>query len=223
MAPMGKLIDRGKRERARQQQGVRKQRILEEARSIFARMPFAEVTLDQIGQRADVDRGIASMYFGSKEKIFLQLLREELEVWYAGLADELAGIEGAAGSSDVAGLLAHRMAGCGLLGRLLSLAPVVLEQNMEAAEVYSFQRWRHGRMTEVGGLLERAGGLEAGSGFHLLYLAQLLTAGFEPAANPRGAAAFNRDDVDLAGLVIDLENELRTLLAAFLKAERSAL
>lgn len=222
MASMGKLIDRGRRERAREQRAVRKQRILNEARSIFASMSYTEVTLDHIGQRADVDRGVASMFFGSKEEIFLLVLRNELDVWYTALADELADVPGILDPSELAGLIARSISVPDLLGRLLSLTPVVLEQNMEPVEVYRFQRWRHDRMTEVGGLLERAGALEAGSGFHLLYLVQLLTAGLEPAANPRGAAAFDRDDADLAGLVIDLENELRTLIAAFLRAERSA-
>ncbi len=222
MPRMGRLIDRGRRERARQQRAVRKQRILDEARSIFASMSYTEVTLDHIGQRADVDRGVASMFFGSKEEIFLLVLRNELDVWYSALADELAGVPGILDPSELAGLIARSISQPDLLGRLLSLTPVVLEQNMEPVEVYRFQRWRHDRMTELGGLLERAGALEAGSGFHLLYLVQLLTAGLEPAANPRGAAAFDRDDDDLAGLVIDLENELRTLIAAFLRAERSA-
>ena len=79
---MGKLIDRSKRERAQERRVLRKKRIIEVAQSIFARMPYVEVTLDAIGQSADVDRGVASMYFGSKEELFLLLLKKELEGWY---------------------------------------------------------------------------------------------------------------------------------------------
>lgn len=218
---MGRLIDRGKRERSRQQRTVRKQRIIEEARSTFERMPFSEVTLDHIGQRAEVDRGLASMYFGSKEELFLHVLREELEIWYAELADELARSEHELDSLALSQVLARSMNERGFLGRMLSLTPVVLEQNLEAMEVYRFQRWRHGRMTEIGTLLERTGGLAAGTGFHLLYLTQLLTAGLEPAANPRGAAAFDRDDAELAGLVVDLEAELVALLSTFVRRDLS--
>ena len=75
---MGKLIDRKKRERAKQQRAVRKKRVMEEARSTFVRMPYVEVSLDTIGQAADVNRGVASMYFRSKEELFLLLLRDEL-------------------------------------------------------------------------------------------------------------------------------------------------
>jgi hypothetical protein len=87
--------------------------------------------------------------------------------------------------------------------------------------VYRFQRWRHDRMSAVGAALEQAGGLRTGAGFHLLYLAQLVAAGLEPAANPRGAAAFDRADPDLVGLVVNLEDELTTLLAGFLRHSHS--
>jgi hypothetical protein len=99
-----------------------------------------------------------------------------------------------------------------LLARLLSLAPVVLEQNMEAMEIFRFQRWRRDRMAAVGVALERAGGLEPGAGFRLLHLLQLLTAGLEPAANPRGAAAFDHADPEFASLQVSLESELKLLL-----------
>ena len=79
---MGRLIDPEKRARAKSKRIERKSRILKVARSTFSKLPFVEVTLDSIGQRADVDRGVASMYFRSKEELFLRVLREELADWY---------------------------------------------------------------------------------------------------------------------------------------------
>ena len=213
MTPMGKLIDRDKRERAKKQRAVRKRRILTEARSTFARLPFVEVTLDQVGQRADVDRGVTSMYFGSVAELFLAVLKEELESWYDALTDELARCGGGLGQRDLARMLARSIVERGLLARLFSLTAVVLEQNLEPVEVYRFQRWRHDRMSTVGTAMERAGGLGSGDGFRLLYRAQLLTAGLEPASNPRGSAAFDRDDPDLEGMIVDLESELVDFLS----------
>lgn len=215
---MGRLIDRDKQNRARERRLRRKERIIEEARSTFARAPYVEVTLDQIGQRAGVDRGVASMFFGSKEGLFLIILKEELESWYEVLENELSSGESPLDSTELASLLARSVGNAGLLARFLSLAPVVLEQNLEVMEIFHFQRWRHQRMTAVGQGISRASGLSASDGFHLLHLVQLITAGFEPAANPRGAVAFDHADPEFADLALSLEDELSSTLAAILKA-----
>ena len=218
---MGKLINREKREEAKKQRAIRKHRILEEARSTFARMPYVEVTLATIGQQAGVDRGIASMYFHTREELFLLLLRDELAEWYRFLERQLGVGEGNLGAPELAGLLAGSLADRPMLTRFLSVAPAVLEQNIEAMEVYRFQRWRRDRMTEVGGLMERSAScLGPREGFWLLNLVHLLATGLEPAANPRGSAAFDRGDPDFTGFWIDLEDELKKLLTAVLTARR---
>lgn len=215
---MGRLIDRGKRERAQERRAERRQRIIEEARSTFARAPYVEVTLDQIGQRAGVDRGVTSMYFGSKEALFLLLLKEDLEDWYSSLEAELAARGEPLGRDRLAVRLAASISRRPLLARFLALAPVVLEQNLEVMEIFHFQRWRRNRMAAVGERIELAAALAEGEGFHLLHLVQLLTAGIEPAANPRGAAAFDQADPEFASLAVSLEDELSFALAAILEA-----
>ncbi len=215
---MGKLIDREKRERAKQRRGVRKKRILEEARSIFVRMPYVEVSLDTIGQAAGVDRGVASMFFRTKEELFLLMLRDELAGWYQEIDKSLGKMNGALDRGALAELLARSVAERGTMSRYLSLLPVVLEQNIEVMEVFRFQRWRRDRMAEAGKSVERSTRfLEPGQGSRLLYLVQLISAGLEPAANPKGAAAFDRGDPEFEGFWIDLEAELKRIVSAMLK------
>lgn len=188
---MGRLIDPDKREHAKEQRAARKLKILEVARSTFSRLPFVEVTLDNIGQRADVDRGIASMYFRSKEELFLRLLREELADWYSALEAELDLADGSLSRSELAALLARSISERPELTRFLSLEAVVLEQNLDAMESFHFQRWRRDRMVAVGKILEsEIDGLEEGEGVRLLHRVQLLTAALRPAADPRGAASY---------------------------------
>jgi AcrR family transcriptional regulator len=214
---MGKLINREKREKAKKQRAVRKHRILEEARSTFARMPYIEVTLATIGQQAGVDRGVASMYFHTREELFLLLLKNELVEWYLFLEEQFGVGEGTLGASEIARMLAGSLTDRPILTRFLSVTPAVLEQNIEAMEVYRFQRWRRDRMAEVGGLMERSTScLGAGEGFRLLNLVHLLATGFEPAANPRGSAAFDRGDPDFAGFWIDLQEELERIIVVLL-------
>jgi len=218
---MGKLINREKREKAKKQRSVRRLRILEEARLTFSRMPYVEVTMATVGQQAGVDRGVASMYFHTKEELFLLLLKDELVEWYRYLEEQFGADEGALDARDIARLLAESLANRPVLTRFLSITPAVLDQNIEAMEVYRFQRWRRDRMAEVGELLERsASSIGAGEGFRFLNLVHLLATGLEPAAHPRGSAAFDRGDPDFAGFWIDLEDELTKLLTAVLTAGR---
>ncbi len=215
---MGKLIDRKKRERAKQQRAVRKKRVMEEARSTFVRMPYVEVSLDTIGQAADVNRGVASMYFRSKEELFLLLLRDELAGWYQEIEKNLLHVNGSLDRGALAALLARSVVERPTMSRYLSLLPVVLEQNIEVMEVFRFQRWRRDRMAEAGEAVEQSTtALEPGQGPRLLYLVQLVAAGLEPAANPRGSAAFDQGDPEFEVFSVDLESELRAIIFAMLK------
>ena len=215
---MGRLIDADKRERAKHQRAERKRRILEVARSTFSRLPYVEVTLDNIGQRADVDRGVASMYFRSKEELYLRVLREELADWYSALEAELDRADDRLSKLKLAELLATSLAGRPELTRFLSFEAVVLEQNLDVMEAFRFQRWRRDRMTAVGAVLEKmAEGLEEGEGIRLLYRVQLLTAALQPAADPKGAATYVVGDPDFAVFQIDFEAELKFFVAAILE------
>jgi len=216
---MGRLIDPEKRDRAKRQRVERKARILEVARSTFSKLPFVEVTLDNIGQRADVDRGVASMYFRSREELFLRVLREELADWYSALEAELGRADDPLSQVDLAELLATSLAGRPELTRLLSLEAVVLEQNLDAMEVFHLQRWRRDRMAAVGAILEqKVDGLEEEDAMRLLHRVQLLTAALRPAADPKGAASYEVGDPDFAVFKIDFEMELKGLVAALLRA-----
>jgi hypothetical protein len=99
----------------------------------------------------------------------------------------------------------------------LSILPVVLEQDLEAMVVFRFQRWRCDRMEALGAMMEEAAScLGAGDGFGLLYRVQLVAAGLEMAANPRGAAAFERETPEFAGLWVDMHRELARVITGYI-------
>ena len=176
-----------------------------------------EVTLDNIGQRADVDRGVASLYFRSKEELFLRVLREELADWYSALEIEFEQASGSFSQSDLAELLAKSLAERSELTRFLSLEAIVLEQNLDAMEVFRFQRWRRDRMTTVGALLENlVEGLDRSEGIRLLHRVQLLTAALQPAAAPKGAATYEVGDPDFDVFKVDFESEMKRFVFAML-------
>lgn len=217
---MGKLIDKEKRELARQKRASRKERILAEARRSFERLPFVDVTMDSIGHAAKVDRGVASMYFKSKEGIYLLLLKDELDEWLSALAADLERSSEVRSARRFASLLAESLAARPRLTRFLSLAPVVFEQNLEVIETFRFQRWRRDRMLEVGETVDRCAAPVPGGGARLLHLIQLIAAGFEPLAHPKGTVAYELADPDFAMLRIDLRDELESLIAALLEPAR---
>lgn len=216
---MGRLIDPEKRARVKGQRIEKKARILSVARSTFSRLPFVEVTLDSIGQRADVDRGVASMFFRSKEELFLRILREELDDWYSALETELDRAENGLSQSALSDLLARSLSERPELRRFLSFEAVVLEQNLDAMEAFRFQRWRRDRMVAIGEDLDRrVERLEEGGGIRLLHRVQLLTSALQPAADPKGAATYEVGDPDFEVFNIDFEAEMKRFVVAMLKA-----
>jgi len=157
------------------------------------------------------------MYFGSKEELFLILFRDHLSEWFDSLEEEIQRNERAWDRAQLASVIARSVARRPALTRYLSLLPAVLDQDIEAMEVFRFQKWRCDRMSIVGELMEASSvGLEAGAGSRVLYRAQLAAAGLEIACNPRGAAAFDRNDPEFAGLWLDMEEELAAVIGAYL-------
>jgi AcrR family transcriptional regulator len=206
---MGRLIDRDRKERAKKAKKVRIANILEEARRSFLKLPYVEITLDAIGRRSGVKKGIASMYFGSKEELYLKLLQEELEDWYDAIERGLEAQPARMSDRKVAGLLASSLAERKGMLRYLAQAAIVLEQNTEIMEAYRFHRWQRDRMVEVGNKLERrVAGMKDGDGLRLLHRIQLIAAGYQPYFDPRGSLAVNLIDPDFEDLRLDMEPEI---------------
>jgi len=219
---MGRLINRERLARAKRAKKGRMEDIREEGRNSFLKMPYVEITLDSIGRRAGVKNGIASMYFRSREELFLELLRDELDKWYLEIQKGLSVQPARLSDQKLAGLLATTLAARTSLTRFLSLAPVALEQNMEIMEAYRYHRWQRDRMVEIGGELERRSEcLEPGDGLLLLHRIQLMASGFQAYADPRGSLAVNLIDPDFEDFRISMEAEVAREVVQFLAGAES--
>jgi AcrR family transcriptional regulator len=217
---MGRLISSERRERAKQAKKQRKESIRAEALRAFVKRPYAEITLDTVGREAGVKKGIASMYFGSKEELFLLLLREQLEIWYHELEAKLSARASRCSDAQLARLIARTLAPRDELTRLLGLSPGVLEGNMEIIEAYRFHLWHKERMEAVGRELERRSrGLQRGRGIRLLHLVQVWAGALDHLSNPRGSLAVNLHDPDFKDLQVDMEKELTSFVIRFLAGE----
>jgi AcrR family transcriptional regulator len=217
---MGRLIDKDRRARAKEAKKERMANIRQEAIRSFVKLPYVEITLDAVGRRAGVKKGVASMYFGSKEELFLQLFRDQLEAWYGELEKRLGAQQARLANAKLAKILAGTLAARSVLCRLMSLSTTVLEQNMEIIEAYRFHSWQKDRMVAVGTELERrSASLAKGDGIHLLHLVQLMAGAMHPIADPRGTLAVNLHDPDFESLKIDLEGELESIVRKLLQKD----
>ena len=55
---------------------------------------FSEVTLDDIGRRAGVSKGVTLYYFDSKEDLFLELFRWLIDSIHQRMRDAVAAVQG---------------------------------------------------------------------------------------------------------------------------------
>src|SRR3954454_13152340 len=79
----------------RQLAGERAQRIVEAMRRSVAQRGVAGSTFDHVAGEAGVSRGLLHYYFGSKERLLVEVVRHDCDVRMAVLEEQLAGAEDA--------------------------------------------------------------------------------------------------------------------------------
>jgi AcrR family transcriptional regulator len=72
----------------------RRQLILDAARRLFCQRPYSEVSMADLAEAAGVARGLLHHYFGSKRDLYLDVMRELLQVPTIPLPDDAARLEG---------------------------------------------------------------------------------------------------------------------------------
>ncbi len=218
---MAALIDQGRRARARAASAERQQRILEVARDMLRRLPLGEVSLDTVCNRADVKAGLGSMYFGSRDELFLRVARDEIGGWL----DRVEMLVTGADAGDLRGLCAAisaDLASRELLVRVLAQAWTVLEGRIGTGEAMGFVRWQAERAAAVGARLDavRPDG-PAGAGARTILRLQQQMAAWVQGAAPRGPLEVALALPEMAAARCDLEFEIRCFLERELAADRA--
>src|SRR4051812_1741846 len=75
--------------------GEKAQRIVDAMRSTVARRGTAGATFDQVAREAGVSRGLLHYYFGSKERLLVEVVRRDCEVRLGVLDEQLSGARSA--------------------------------------------------------------------------------------------------------------------------------
>jgi len=209
---VGRLIDPERRRRAREVREERRRRILTEADRSFVELPPAEVDLDVIGRRADVKAGIVSMYFGSREELYMVVLRRRLEAWQQDLEARLGKVGGRRGAGRVADDLAASLAARPELVRLLGVMGTMVEGCGDITAALGFSRWYQERLRSLAGVvLKRCRGGDRDEAARLIHRTLLLAGALGFAAFPRGAGVLAVHEAP--HLAVDLEAELRRAVA----------
>lgn len=215
---MSALIDKGKIARAREARRRKRAAILDAAVHVFSTQSYGTVDLDTIGRRAGVATGIASLYFGSKEELFLHVMRRELDSWHSDLEAKLDTLEAPLDKDGLASLLAGSLSGRRTLTRMLTVLHNVMEENIEPLPVQSFLEKARDRMQATGKLIEKVcPSVAEGEGAVILRRVHVLIAGLGQTGMMSGifAAVLMDDGMELFQVPYreELQNLIRKIIA----------
>ena len=190
------------RARSEEQREARRQAILGAAAAMLAEMPVAEVTLNELSQRAGLAKSNVLRYFESREAVLLELLDSAWQDWLAQLDTELA--------AAVAASLAARP----ILCDLISAQATVLERNVSPQVAAQYKRASIAGISALGALLLRfVPELGEPDAFRLAGATVMTTAALWPHTQPSAAmlAAYAADSA-LAAMRLDFTGTLREVL-----------
>ena len=215
---MGKLINPERQAQAREAQRKRMAAIEEAALAELQTAAYGSVTLDGIGLKAGVPAGTASLYYGSKEALFLRVLATYVKAWCAATAARVDA-SGLLGARQTAALLASSFAAFPALPRLLYLLPFALEHARAEPGLTVLAVGLKKPLAELAAKLEEHSPPAAARGGAAVLGELVSFAGaLSPRSAPRGGLALAFTEPALAPFRVDFEAELERLLAASLAA-----
>ncbi len=215
---MGKLINPERQAQAREARLQRMAAIEAAALAELQTAAYGDVTLDGVGLKAGVPAGTASLYFGSREALFLRVVGTQVKAWCAATTVRLDGA-GLLDARQTAALLAGSFAAFPGLSRLLYLLPFALEHAREEPGLTVLAAGLRRPLAELAAKLEEHSRVAAArGGAALLGDLAMLVAAVSPRSTPRGGLALALTDPATARFRVDFELELERLLAASLSA-----
>jgi AcrR family transcriptional regulator len=122
-----------KRASTDEKKSVRREMILEKARTWISSRAFSEIRLADMARELGLVRGTFYLYFPSKQDLFAAVLREEMEAWWASFREAPVATPG----PDLAGGFSGRE----LLVRLLSSLHVAIEPGLSPEGLRSLKTW----------------------------------------------------------------------------------
>jgi AcrR family transcriptional regulator len=140
-----------------EQKAIRRQHIIDTAKTLFAVSDFKKITMAQIADTANLAKGTLFLYFKTKEAVFLSLAQQEIEKWHNRLDRELKAILQSDAHLQTHELVDLIMASLDdkILIRLLAILDDTLEQNIDSERAFEFKTFLKKRILQSGRYIEK--------------------------------------------------------------------
>jgi len=196
---------------------AKRREIVDAAARLFEHHPYPSITMAGIAREAGVAKGTLYLYFRTKEELFLQLLVDRLQRWFAEYAPLLQALSGPVHPRDLAALLAHAATTRPDLIRLIALLHAVLERNISVEQAREFKRQLLAFSTGFGAALERVFPMfQPGDGLHFCLYYYSIVVGLYQMSSPAPEVREALDVPELRPMLIDFESHLAGILTGLL-------
>jgi AcrR family transcriptional regulator len=196
----------------------RRQHVLREALLLFERTPYAEIRMEDLAAQAGLAKGTLYLYFQTKEALFLSLLEETFQQWFAEINQGLAAMPNAPerGVKPVVRLIATSLAARPAFLRLLVLLHAILEQNSDLQTVLRFKRMLRDEIQRTAVQLQAAlPGLSSEAAAQALLVIYALAAGTQQLADPAPVLRPMLQEPGLEVFTISFEDLFASALTAY--------
>jgi AcrR family transcriptional regulator len=211
---MGTLLNKARRAKAQETRRNRRGAILEAAAALFEKQPYDVVTLDTIGRRVGVAKGLASLHFSTKEELFLEVMRSQLASWFDAMERHLQEAHDPLERGPFIDILTAELTGRLGMTRLLCVLRNVMEQNVDILPAQNFLGWLRKRVVSLAQTIEqRCPAFGPGEGAPFIRRLGAVVVGLRQPALLSGVFQALMEDEELAPLRADPDEELRTLIA----------
>jgi AcrR family transcriptional regulator len=200
------------------QKQTRRTAILDAAARLFAERDYADITMSEVAETAQVVKGTLYLYFPSKEALFLAVLSAHLDEWLAMLRAGLSEIAAdEAAIERVVDLFDASLAERPTLTRLTAILYTILERNLDYTTVRDFKTRLREQLALTGSLIEQSlPFLQAGEGTALLLHCQVLVVGIRSMADPVPVVREVLAEPDLTLFTVDFRAYFAQMLRAVL-------
>jgi AcrR family transcriptional regulator len=205
-----------RRARSDEQREIRRQAILRVAADMVARMPVAEVSLNELSRRVGLAKSNVLRYFESREAILLELLDTAWRDWLDRLAVALP--SGPADTYEtVAGAVTDSLVEDRLLCELMSVSGAVLERNISPEVARRYKLATIANVEALAGLVRQPLPALSTAGATTFAGATLVAvSGIWPLTQPSHAMLCVYEDPAMAALRMDFPAALREMLTTLL-------
>lgn len=200
------------------QKELRRGGILDAAWRLFGERHYAGIPVGDVAREAGLAKGTIYLYFGTKEELFLAALERQLVAWFEYLDEQLEGMRGKCGVSEVVALLCGSLEERPALARALAIMHGVFEQNVGFEAALRFKRTLLSRLVRTGALLEECLPLlGAGDGLKALLRAHALIVGLWQLSDPPPAGLRAAEEPGMEGFRVDFAGEFSETMKALLR------